>query len=586
MASNVPFDRRRALLMQSAMCLVLAASLALAAFVSRHQVRTHQVGLSTTSTVIDGLSVQRPDDWKLVREEDGLLLQEAGKAIAAPRKLKIRYARSSIFMSPLEYLVRCGELAAHEASALMDATAGSHAEVIKRITIAGWPGILLSQTRVMSGVDARQQMMWKRTLACAVMAGGDVLLLRLEGEGAATTSDEDLVRRVAESLKVNDRDAPEMGGEVEVPGGIHLPPRPGILHGRESDPLRISRRLVENDFGAWIGIDLTPCVVFPRENDQTLSAIMLLRDPQFHPGPVQKIDEHTWMCSRDARVPFGGLAVLKSAKDGRALLAEFRWDRFAQPAQAIANRVTALRQSLLQEAKFDDEADLSELLNRGLAARKALPADPHELFDWENPNETWQWYDEISSRTSVLKLAYRDEHVWISAVGSMPSALQTFAFESEYFSWRIAGDWSTYDFELNRAGQSSSLSHSVRMRKDKLETEIMEGGDGMIRGTADVSGIYVPGGLLPMILGKLPLEPIILSTDSFPATAGASPGVILLRLEPAFDMPRKLPGAAEPMRCWSITPSGCGESSRWYVDEKGKLQAVAFAGKVILQRKE
>jgi hypothetical protein len=40
------------------------------------------------------------------------------------------------------------------------------------------------------------------------------------------------------------------------------------------------------------------------------------------------------------------------------------------------------------------------------------------------------------------------------------------------------------------------------------------------------------------------------------------------------------------MRCWSITPSGCGESSRWYIDESGKLQAIAFAGKVVLQRKE
>ena len=114
----------------------------------------------------------------------------------------------------------------------------------------------------------------------------------------------------------------------------------------------------------------------------------------------------------------------------------------------------------------------------------------------------------------------------------------------------------------------------------------MEGGDGMIRGTADVSGIYVPGGLLPLVLGRLPLEPMLLSTESMPATAGASPGLILLRLEPAFDLPRKLPGATEPMRCWSITQSGCGESSRWYLDEKGKLQAVAFAGKVVLRRKE
>src|SRR4051812_43625309 len=99
MASAVSSDRRRSLLMQLALCVVLALSLAAAALVSRRQIRTHRVSLGTTST-IDGLIVQRPDDWKLVREDDGLLLQEAGKAIGAPRKLKIRYVRSSIFMSP------------------------------------------------------------------------------------------------------------------------------------------------------------------------------------------------------------------------------------------------------------------------------------------------------------------------------------------------------------------------------------------------------------------------------------------------------------------------------------------------------
>jgi len=87
-----------------------------------------------------------------------------------------------------------------------------------------------------------------------------------------------------------------------------------------------------------------------------------------------------------------------------------------------------------------------------------------------------------------------------------------------------------------------------------------------------------PGGLLPLVLGKLPFEPMLLSTESMPATPGVSPGLILLRLDPAFDLPRTLPGSREPMRCWNIMQSGCGESSRWYVDEKGKLQAVAFAG--------
>src|SRR5207237_9457357 len=113
----------------------------------------------------------------------------------------------------------------------------------------GWRGRLRSLTRVLNGVDARQQMMWKRTLACAVMGGGEVVLLRLEGEGAASTTDEDLVRRVAESLVVNERSSPQTGGEIELAGGIKVPVGAGILRGEESDPLRIGRRLILSNSG-------------------------------------------------------------------------------------------------------------------------------------------------------------------------------------------------------------------------------------------------------------------------------------------------------------------------------------------------
>src|SRR3954468_3098667 len=126
--------------MQAALCLVLVGSLALAAWVSRRQTRTLRIRLSEHAETIEGLSILRPDDWTLVREDDGLLLEEAHKGASPQRKLKIRYSRSSIFMSPLEYLVRCGELQAHEASSLMDASAGPRAEVVKMINIAGWPG--------------------------------------------------------------------------------------------------------------------------------------------------------------------------------------------------------------------------------------------------------------------------------------------------------------------------------------------------------------------------------------------------------------------------------------------------------------
>jgi len=78
-----------------------------------------------------------------------------------------------------------------------------------------------------------------------------------------TRADEDLVRRVAEKLKLNEREQPESGGEVDLGGGIRVPVGAGMFAGPgESDPLRISRRLIENDPQHWIGVDLVPCVVF------------------------------------------------------------------------------------------------------------------------------------------------------------------------------------------------------------------------------------------------------------------------------------------------------------------------------------
>ena len=107
-----------------------------------------------------------------------------------------------MFVWPMEYLVSVGEISAQEAMRLMKVSGGAEREVVKVVGVGGWPGIMVWQTRVISGSDARQQMMWKKIVACAVMGGGDVMMLKLEGEGAVSGGDEDLLRRVAGSIAV------------------------------------------------------------------------------------------------------------------------------------------------------------------------------------------------------------------------------------------------------------------------------------------------------------------------------------------------------------------------------------------------
>jgi hypothetical protein len=173
--------------------------------------------------------------------------------------------------------------------------------------------------------------------------------------------------------------------------------------------------------------------------------------------------------------------------------------------------VNLLKRSMLEDVQFGQMAWQS-LLDRGIEARKALPADLRD-----ETTESWEWVDEISSRTSFL------------------------------------------DRKTTASGKSSIL---------------------------DPPANFVAGGLLAAALGHLPLEPMILSTDWVPGMPSASSRPMLLRLEPAFDMPRTLPGSSDPMRCWSVAVNGSGESSRWYLDETGRVQVVAFAGKILLRRNQ
>jgi hypothetical protein len=298
---------------------------------------------------------------------------------------------------------------------------------------------------------------------------------------------------------------------------------------------------------------------------------------------VRQVDEQTWICERDGRGNFGGAVVLRCAKDGRAVLAEIRWDRFhpQQSAVAMQRKILELRRALVEGIRFGGEVDLMGLVNRGVAARKMLVGG--EIG--QEREEAWEWLDELSSHSSVRKVNYREEAGYLSGTGATAGRLKMLGFEKEFFSWRLAKDWSVYDFELTRAGEGGSLSQSFRLREGKWEGEVVEGGEGIVRGGGDVAGDFVPGGMLPLVMGKLPFEPMILSVESVVGMRGFGPGVMMVRLEPSFDMPR-IGSDGEAMRCWSVEVNGSGRSSRWYLDERGRVAEVVIGGRVVMKRKE
>jgi len=68
---------------------------------------------------------------------------------------------------------------------LMKAGGGAEREVVTMVGVGGWPGVAVAQTRVISGGDTRQQMMWKKNCGVRGDGGGgcDGAEIRRRGSG-------------------------------------------------------------------------------------------------------------------------------------------------------------------------------------------------------------------------------------------------------------------------------------------------------------------------------------------------------------------------------------------------------------------
>ena len=92
------------------------------------------------------------------------------------------------------------------------------------------------------------------------------------------------------------------------------------------------------------------------------------------------------------------------------------------------------------------------------------------------------------------------------------------------------------------------------------------------------------GAWLPMLLGKLSPQPMILQADSFlPGEPIGAPMPMTLIVHPVTDKPGSAADAAAdgtPLRCLAIRANGASEASRWYFTAKGEVHHVTFAGRL------
>jgi hypothetical protein len=173
----------------------------------------------------------------------------------------------------------------------------------------------------------------------------------------------------------------------------------------------------------------------------------------------------------------------------------------------------------------------------------------------------------------------------MSGTVEMESSPPLSGFGGDTTLWSLRKD-GAYISRRRRTSAAGILVQENRYDGGTLTTLLVDGGRTLDR-SHKVSDAFIPGGLLPLVLGKLPYEPMAIQTDSLPDPAGwTSADPITLLLEPAFDLPRFAAGSSEAMRCWKVEVSGSGRSSRWYLDSDGRLQVITFGGGIHLQRLE
>ena len=590
--------RLRFWLLQGTLCLVLAGTLALARVVQRMSEPDHDAELAQALAEIGPLKLRMlgPVGWLEQRSPDGMTLLEHGTEERRGRRLRIWHSYGTIFMSPLEFLVRSGELSTADAAILLSASGSPEKPArLGTITMAGSSGVVVSQTRLFRGIPGQPSAVRSETVAATVLPTGDALLIRLDGDAAEADDDLEFIAKIAATIELPDAKEPAHPAHPPHPGKLKLEgvnvTVPHSLSGTgAADPLRTGNPLILSSDSMWLGVDVAPCIVLPDEGLEALPVRLAVRDPLYRPGPVKQLDKNTVMCERriSSTDGTGGLfpavSYLYTDATGRGVLVEFRWNATAPQAVLAREQVQSLWSEISRGIRFADQPPVADLLQAGEGAVQSLPRDPGMLEPAAPPTDRWQWFHGSLGRVRSVRMQHQvqPEHVSGSYDGEGSPPLSGVGRETGH--WSVSRDELSYTSTMSRIGPARTVFQDVTLRERKLQITITESPQAATVYAESPSRVYVPAGLLPIVLGRIERKPVVLQTDGLPNPTGwTAPAPVTVLATPASDMPRQGEDGGE-LSCWKVEVTGSGRSSRWYYDSNRQLQSIMFPGGVYLQR--
>ncbi len=622
MSRNWLLAHWRRMAMQVALCALLAATIGLAALVT-HQKRLALRLPLNPETLVGRLKVSLPRTWSapLILDQPGagdfLSVEEILPDNLPGRRLFIERMRTGRLLAPLEHLLRAGYLP-EKSLASPDPTADPlH---IQRLDVAGWPGTMVTRAIPPSGSRRPQ----KQVLACASLPPGQAVVIRLEGPGSPDDADEELVRQMAETVRVPLRDGDKAntidpgptGALVDLGGGVFAT-APEHFYTLPPEANRSSRDLLADDsIGNWVAVELIPCLWFSAATtdessaQQQVLALLAAHDRDWRSGPIKKMADGIWQVDRaDSAATFPARAYCFTNGDDQAILAVMRGDWHNDRGFNDAWR------AIYTTAHFTSHKDIPQLLATGRDEAKRLrDAGIDQLLRPPAAHQSWSLWDQAEN---VDKQLWMQIDWGLTALGEFTPAFPTSpAAQPAEPSNLWHGSRRTWPERLNKpfrppllgpyalrddadAGVQQLWSGSVDLSRyllstDRFITDHNQKGantraqrwelrDGNLqnlmstRGPQPVPDQYVPGAWLPLIFWQLAgSQPMLLKTESFLACDGiASDELLTLYVAPVPDT---------PMTCVAVTVNGTGRVTRFWYATDGSLRYIDFAGNLRAQR--
>jgi hypothetical protein len=611
MARRALDPKMRSIVLQSLLVGVFAASVGLAAVVTRWVRMSLRVELGEAKTV-GRLVVRLPAQWlsstSTVDRGEGVEAEEPPSEQQAGRRLKILRQRADGLIPPLEHLTRSGLVKTEVLKSLADGRDGFG---LTNLPVAGWPGQMLTAVS-----SPRPGVMHKDVVACATLPGGQAVIVRLEGLGPVDAADRELVRQMCETVSLpslfspTSPATPEPAKSVELADRIRVDAPDNYLRALDDDPNDLQERLVYDGpsagGSAWVAIDLASCVFFADDRDETFLAMLAARDPDWRSAAVRRPTPTTLVADRtdSAGQAFPARAGLVANADGRALLVVMRGG-----GPRDARLFDAAWQTVSGTARFEGSKDLSALLVNGGEAVRTLAA--RTLLGRVDPKGVQQWFLWDAAENADQELW--SQHTWqvAAAATGAPSAdpevagppvasavsapdgitgartsrpANPYAIDTEFEQqWSASVDLTRYQAttyrEVRRGGtRMSRQTLEQRFTVDKGRLTLTSAG-GPNTADAPLPTAFVPGAVAPLVMRQLAERPALLKTESFVGAETVAPaGLLTLFVTRLDDAPPRLDERGDLMECVTVSVNGTGQVSRWYYGPDQALRFIDFAG--------